>query len=199
MKFKGEIEVKKFCETEKKGTGPIQEESLNLNFKVLKDNDVANGFENGCALIGMSPEEISDLIGDNNKTGIKISSFSGKKSGIYNIIINGYEFVGNTFSSFEVKHVKKIGNVIILRLRIPYNEDFHMAYPGFIRNVIDIEITEVNEQLTLTDPGKEETPNQDAQPNKTGKKYSLGRVCDGDDCEEPIRNDSKTGKCKEHR
>lgn len=199
--FKGEIEIGKFCETARKTDTPVQEESVTLVFPVLKMQDVAEGFKNPSELLGMTPAGISALIGDHDKAGIKVNEITGEKAGVYNIIINDYEFIGNTFSSFVAKRVKKQGTIIIrLRVKIKYQGKFHEQYPRFIKDVLDIEITEVNEQMKIPGgPDQEETPAQDSQPKKTGSRYSLGRICDDESCEEPITDKSKYRLCKEHR
>lgn len=81
--FKGEIEIGKFCETAKKNSAPLQEESVTLVFPVLKQQDVAKGFENPSKLLGMTSGQISALIGDHDKEGIKVNEITGEKSGIY--------------------------------------------------------------------------------------------------------------------
>lgn len=154
MKLKGGFVVKKFCETEVAESDPLQEESLDLNFKVY-DKDLLKGYNQGCELLGMSESEISGFVGEREIGGITINGFSGRKTGIYNIVINGFEFKGNKFTSFDVRYVKNIGNIIILRLRIPYQEKFHEQYPRFIHDTIDIEISEANEQLKIPDTKKD--------------------------------------------
>jgi hypothetical protein len=139
---KGELFAVNFCESEKKAADPIQEESLVLHFPT----------ESGACLVEMTKEEISDFFNGGVRESFTMGKGSIILSDTFNIKINGFQFKGDKFSSGEVKRVKKVGEIIVLRVKIPYEESFHEAYPGFIRKMIDIEIKSVG-QATVPQPG----------------------------------------------
>lgn len=190
MKFKGvgEIHAVNFCEKEVKGADPLKEEALTLLFNAKEYPEI----------VGMTQKEIISFMDNGENKGFNKDKGSKILSGIYNITIDGQNFPGNQFSSCEVKRVKNVGDVIVLRCRIPYDEDFHRTYPTLFRKMIDFEITEVNEQMTLLGAREEETEKQDSQSDKRGVKYSQGRTCDFEECGVSIRNDNKSGRCKNH-
>ncbi len=143
--MKGELFNVNFCETEKKKAKAIQEESIVLHFSVSEAADLAE----------MTEDEISVFFSDGIRDSFVMGKASKILSNIYNLTINGHVFKGEKFTSCEVNRAKQIGEIIILRCRIPYDEKFHDEFPGFIRSMIDIEIESVG-QMSMDDQKKKE-------------------------------------------
>lgn len=143
VEAKGEIYSQVLCATEPDEKDQILEESLVLCFS-------AKAYPN---IVGKRQEQIEDYLagdGDNPPSKAKGSPIL---RGTFNICMGGFKFNGEKFTSAEVKIVKKVGAVIRLHIVLPGSEKFHAWIYNNFRKMIDITITEINEQKNIDDAG----------------------------------------------
>lgn len=152
VKAKGEIYSQVLYSTEPEEKDPIMEESLILYFDARIYSEI----------VGKRQEQIEDYLagdGDNPPSKAKGSPIL---RGTFKISMGGFEFIGEKFSSAEIKIVKKVGAVIKLHIVLPGSEKFHTWIYKNFRKMIDITITEINEQMVIPDKkeksGGEEKP-----------------------------------------